>query len=69
MTIEQTSIGAFPACSECGLAWVLRRSMTVDMSSGTGVFAEKWVWQRDCKHKKAPPEIVEASDDDTGKDA
>lgn len=46
---------AWPACSECNTAYVLRRAIL--FTSGTkgkgAEINEGWVWQRDCKHKKA----------------
>ena len=46
---------AWPACSECGVAFVLRRAVTFKTLPKSLIVAEEWVWQRDCKHKKAKP--------------
>jgi hypothetical protein len=47
----------YPKCAECGLAFVLRRCFQfVDNDLGTAGW--KWLWMRDCKHKKADHEIV-----------
>lgn len=40
----------WPECSECGVAWVLRRAMQFPKGY-------IWVWQRDCKHRKAKPRL------------
>lgn len=45
---------AWVECSECGTAWVLRRALT--WSAGAPEWT--WIWQRDCKHKKADPRLV-----------
>lgn len=47
---------AWPACSECDVPWVLRRGMTFSATD----LAYRWLWQRDCKHKKAP--VVKEAD-------
>jgi hypothetical protein len=47
---------AWPACSQCNAAYVLRRCLRF----GTGGF--EWLWQRDCKHKYAEPKIAKADD-------
>lgn len=39
-------VTAYPVCETCHEAWVLRLAMRLD---GT----EEWIWQRDCKHKRA----------------
>lgn len=46
-TDVQPNPTVWPECSECGVAWVLRRAFT--LTQGT-----MWVWQRDCKHKVEP---------------
>lgn len=47
----------YPKCSECGTAFVLRRCFQfVDNDFGTAGW--KWLWMRDCKHKKAEAEVV-----------
>lgn len=40
---------AYPKCEECGAAFVLRMCF----SFGTSDLTHDWLWQRDCKHKKA----------------
>ncbi len=42
---------AWVECSECSTAWVLRRGMS--LSQGW-----IWIWQSDCKHRKADPRLV-----------
>lgn len=49
-TDVQPNPTVWPECSECGAAWVLRRAFT--LTQGT-----MWVWQRDCKHRKAEPRL------------
>jgi hypothetical protein len=46
----------YPVCSypDCRVPYVLRRAMRLDTTTG---LRSEWVWQRDCKHKKAPPEL------------
>jgi hypothetical protein len=41
----------WPACPDCETAWVLRRGLSI--SKGW-----TWVWQCDCKHKRAEPVFV-----------
>ena len=48
-------VRAYPKCSECGTPFVLRMCFHF----GAGGIAHSWLWQRDCKHKKAEAEIVE----------
>lgn len=43
----------YPKCSECGLAFVLRRCFSFGLNEWL------WLWERDCKHKKAAAEVVE----------
>lgn len=50
MSEVQPNPSTWPECSECGTAWVLRRALS--MSKGW-----MWVWQRDCRHKRAEPVI------------
>lgn len=47
-------INAHIVCSECRAPFVLRRGHSI--TQGCAVV---WVWQRDCKHKKAAPFAVE----------
>ena len=44
----------YPRCGKCRIPCVLRQHMTF----GGGDLATKWLWARDCKHKKAALEIV-----------
>lgn len=37
----------WPKCSNCGVAFVLRRVMRIAFGDWV------WLWQRDCKHKTA----------------
>lgn len=56
------AIDVFPACSKCGVAYVLRRSEIVNLA--TGDIRTDWAWQKDCQPKKpcqnAPAELVNA---------
>lgn len=47
------SVKAYPKCSACDLPYVLRLVCIVFPKA-----AQEWVWQRDCKHKKAPPVVA-----------
>lgn len=46
MSDPQPNPTVWPKCSECAMAYVLRRMLS---------FTEgyRWVWQRDCNHKSA----------------
>lgn len=46
---------AWPVCSECNTAYVLRRAIlfTTGTKGKKSEINEGWAWQRDCKHKKA----------------
>lgn len=50
----------FPQCSECKTAFVLRRAIVFSgrNSSRPIRLTNEWVWQRDCKHRKAAPEVA-----------
>lgn len=48
-------VRAYPLCSACAAPYVLRLVFIVLPKAG-----QDWLWQRDCKHKKAPP--VSSSD-------
>lgn len=43
----------WPECSECGVAYVLRNCVTFGAE-----LKYQWLWQRDCKHKKADGRIA-----------
>jgi hypothetical protein len=43
-------VKVYPLCSECRAPYVLRHGF--NLSNGC---KETWIWQRDCKHKKAAP--------------
>lgn len=45
----------WPRCSECDVDYVLRRCFVFNGRTGYD-----WLWQRDCKHKKADAAIVDA---------
>ena len=45
----------YPICTECQAPYILRRSIALDRSR----WIEAWLWFRDCKHKKAPPKIID----------
>lgn len=55
-------IDVFPACTNCGVAYVLRRGLIMNM--GTGDLRVDWAWQKDCRPKtpckKAPAELIDA---------
>lgn len=59
MTDIQPDPSAWPACGECGVAYVLRRVMRYD-TNPPKMFMD-WVWQQDCKHRKAAAVVVDAS--------
>jgi hypothetical protein len=42
-------VRTYPVCSECKAPYVLRRAWLIQSNT------EEWIWQRDCKHKKAVP--------------
>lgn len=44
----------YPRCAECRTPFVLKQCMTF----GGGDLAAKWLWMRDCKHKKGGHEVV-----------
>lgn len=44
---------AWPECAECGVTYVLRRCIVFGDETGY-----RWLWQRDCKHKKADAVIA-----------
>lgn len=41
-------VQAYPMCSECQTPYVLRLTFVIAPKP-----RERWLWQRDCKHKKA----------------
>ena len=43
----------WPRCSLCKAAYVLRLGIVIQ-----GNTSAKWVWQRDCKHRKAAAELA-----------
>jgi hypothetical protein len=55
---------AWPRCSECKTDYVLRRAIVFKIGrSGSRdksqmMISNDWVWQRDCKHRKAHTEVV-----------
>lgn len=55
------TITHFPACAECGMPCVLRRSDVMNLK--TGKIRVEWVWQRDCtvKHRSAGFELYETT--------
>lgn len=48
---------AWPACPTCDTAYVLRRAIVMRTEGKRATMGEEWVWQRDCKHKKAEPVV------------
>lgn len=63
--MSTVKIKAYPKCSECDTAYVLRKAFVFHTTSGKGTkkatLNEEWVWQRDCKHKKATPKLVKSA--------
>lgn len=53
---------AWPQCSECKTAYVLRRAIVFSGRNGSRRMhiSTEWVWQRDCKHRKAAPEVAKS---------
>lgn len=54
--MSEFSPAVWPACSECDVAYVLRRMMSIREGW-------LWLWQRDCKHKNAEAVVVVADND------
>lgn len=52
-------IKAYPYCSSCGRAYVLRLSLAFLPQARK--WLEEWLWVRDCKHKKAEPLLFSAT--------
>lgn len=48
----------WPRCSECKAAYVLRLGICLSQRIASGHGAGRWLWQRDCKHRKAEPEAT-----------
>lgn len=46
-------VRSYPKCSACGTPYILRYVFIVLPEPGA-----EWIWQRDCKHKKARPVAV-----------
>ncbi len=55
--MSQPKIKAYPKCNTCDVAYVLRLAHVL----GDQRWTHEWVWQRDCKHKKAPPKLVKVT--------
>lgn len=53
--IHHPVIQHYPICSDCGAPYVLRRAILFDVKMKE--ITPEFVWQRDCRHKKAPPKI------------
>lgn len=53
MTDVMPSPQTWPVCSECDTDYVLRRCFVFR----DGGIVSEWLWQRDCKHKKAEAKI------------
>lgn len=52
---------AWPRCSECKIDYVLRRAVVFGVGrdgSRSMTIATQWVWQRDCKHRRANTEVA-----------
>lgn len=43
-------VKCYPLCSACKRPYVLRFVLAIFPKA-----REEWLWQRDCKHRKAPP--------------
>ncbi len=55
----------WPRCSECKVDYVLRRAVVFVTKPNwlrRLMITNEWVWQRDCKHRKAAPEVVHRVD-------
>jgi hypothetical protein len=50
-------VKAYPLCSECNTPYVLRMTFVLGLASGQKS-EDRWLWQRDCKHKKAAPKVA-----------
>jgi len=52
----------YPFCSDCKAAYVLRLALVFASKPGSrkATLRHEWVWQRDCKHRKAEPAIHRA---------
>lgn len=48
-------VQAYPRCGACKVPYVLRRTILLL----DGDLAERWIWQRDCKHPAATTELVD----------
>lgn len=57
--MKSTIPKAWPQCSDCKAAYVLRRAIVFASKPGPrkATMRHEWVWQRDCKHRRAAPEI------------
>ena len=56
---------AWPRCSECEVDYVLRRAVVFGVGRDgprSMTIINEWVWQRDCKHRKAAPEVAHRAD-------
>jgi hypothetical protein len=53
-----TRITGYPICGECKTPYILRRTYVLAFKKGERS-SNRWLWQRDCKHKKAAPVVVE----------
>lgn len=50
MASAMPKVRDYPICSECKAPWVLRLCFLIMPDGGS-----QWLWQRDCKHKRAVP--------------
>ena len=66
VTVANTALNpqptSCPYCSECGIDYVLRRAIVFNAKPGSRSMTihSEWVWQRDCKHRKAAPKMASA---------
>jgi hypothetical protein len=45
----------YPKCSTCEVPYALRRGFVHE----AGALRSTWAWTRDCRHKGAPPAMVD----------
>jgi hypothetical protein len=50
---------SWPECSDCRTAYVLRRVLVFHRDGRKFAIDSSWVWQYDCKHRKAPAVVRE----------
>ena len=55
MANAMPKVKVYPLCSECRAPYVLRRAFVLNIGKQETTGGARWIWQRDCKHKKAVP--------------